>query len=436
MSDEQFNAMLDSFSAQVGSPSSGSNPPSGFISQNDSSFSSGPNASSRPNEDDSFNQAPSHVKNFLASSGGYDSSRGTQESSLDTSAAVAGSPFSSPISTSQAPASQSFKLADMPRMAHRGDMEGNFAGVGSAHRRVGSGDSDYSESAPRKISAGAFRRGPVAAVAAGASPRSSPAVSPIPSPRQSYQSHTTGPSQPTSLSTPRQDYRSVSPPTSVSSGHGGQQSTYYTPQATPNPVPGDRSSLPPGAAAPSRFAGPGAQPGYPQQQQQQQQQQQRNPQWTGGGIPDMYPQGRASPTLAPSPVARIPASLMPGRHGAASPLAPIGHTHPPASPGYQPGPGGYAGPGQGYGGPGHGPGQGYAGPAPWQQQQQQGYRSVSPGMTESIAHEDAYGGVEMDGPVPGGHAGGQQWGGGNGGYGGAAPNNRYGGQGGGSWSGH
>lgn len=323
MTDEQFNAMLDSFSAQLGSPNSSSNPPSGVESGADSSFNSAQNPNPQNVTTSTFNQ------------------QSGPDSSLETTAAVAGSPFPSPTPSTARPA-QSFALTDPRTQQLRGSNSGsNLAGMGSAaysrtnpssarsQRRMDTESDDEESTSGKTIAAGAFKRSAhnspqriPARQTEGPSPLGSPALGSTRLGNSPYHS-------------PVGSISSASRPLPSADGsHGGRMqmsdaqespSLYQTPQSTPQ----FDNGLPPGAA-PSRFnPNPSTyQPPTSPYQSQQVYQQDQGPRWS-----NQVPQAvHEQPARTMSPASeRIPSSLLPGRPGSAAPLAPIGHVHSPTA---------------------------------------------------------------------------------------------------------
>ncbi|PVF94294.1 hypothetical protein CPB86DRAFT_876508 [Serendipita vermifera] len=392
VSEEKFRQMLDSFSADLGSPNTSSSQ-SGIHHRQDTSFYSGPDtslSSAGPGASEQQRGGPVGGDDLR-----FAAPRNDQDSSLDTTAAAAGSPFPSTNPPNLNPATPSRQIPQQDANRPGAGVPGGYAAGTSpgykselAYRR-GSDSEDSEDSAPGKtIAAGAFKR-------KGGGLPSHPAVGRVnregASGSGSYQQHYSQSSNPTNVPpmsdmTPRMNQRSVSPPTQMGRYPSDQPSVYQTPQSTPQGIPNDMVALPPGAAAPTRVGVPSPT---------------GSPRWSGSQSGHL--QGRASP--GPSlKNDRIPPSLMPGRPGSAAPLAPIGHTQasPISSPGggrgmYYGGGGPNMGPGNGYGPPSATSSQGYGVP-PWQQQPQYGHpqqRGPSPLMGEfdgSMGMQAAYGG--------------------------------------------
>ncbi|KAG8820190.1 hypothetical protein FRC19_009083 [Serendipita sp. 401] len=406
LSEDQFNAMLDSFEEQLGSPNTSSNAPTS-APESGADTSIGSNASKR---DDSMSSTGNvvHTRSLEA----------VNESSLDSTAAVAGSPFPSPTPTNTRPA-QSF--SSMSATSNNSNSLGGFTGIGNATYGAGGGrrppareptEDDDSDSSPVKtISAGAFKRGGAPKQGhSGPTPSLNPAptVSPPIQARATSGGYTDGPRS-QDYHTDHEDtelpyqspiiqggisqpsYFSPAAPPSRGSDQGhsdysGAPSVYQTPQETPN-----FGNLPPGAAAPARF-------GPPQGEQASYNQSQRDPsRYSNQSLSYSGSMEGHSPRLAPPP---IPSSLLPARPGSAAPLASIGHV--PSSPNRQISPPPNSSP---YMSPSYAPPRGTAVP-PWQQQPQQ-YRVPSPMNDGNVGIHDAYGGISNEPAYGRAPAGGQ-----------------------------
>jgi hypothetical protein len=404
--------MLDSFSAQLGSPDNSSSP-SGIHHRQDSSYNSlldySPLSNPAPSASEHQRGGPVGGGDMRAPAQRYD-----QNSSLDTPAAAAGSLLPSSNPPGAIPITPNRQNQQLNVNQRDGIPPGSSPGDDSelAYRRGGD-DSDESDGSGhgKTISAGAFKRmkggGLPPHPAVGRMPREgAPGSGSYP---QQYQQPPNSANIPPSDMTPRM--RSVSPPTQMGRYPSEMSSVYQTPQQTPPAgIPNDMTALPPGAAAPRMGGAPSPQ---------------GSPRWSAAQANQLQGRQSPSPSLKSD---RIPSSLLPGRPGSASPLAPIGHTQmlPSLS-----SPGG-AGRGMYYGGgPNMGPGNGYGPPsassqgygaAPWQQPQygQQQQRGPTPLLGEfdgTRGMQAAYGGPSNDSPY--GAAGSGRGGyGGPGGYGG------------------
>lgn len=271
------------------------------------------------------------------------SSRSVPNSSINSTAAVAGSLFPSPTPPSVAPAS------GLAHQEHSGQPISGYQGpkksVESVNLRQASTDSDVSDNSPgaHTIPAGAFKRMPVEKGPAVGTESVGSIQKKMPGGEQATLDSSIAISSPTLSSVPRRlSYQmpNVFPPASSPDSPVSdlRHDPYRETQAVPSTTSSDLASLPPGAARPLQFAGP-------------------EPAFSGG---DAHWGGQASPPGSRSRSPIIPSSLIPGRPGSAAPLAPIGHTRP-----VGPSPSGYS---TGHPQSSYGSNQGNVIP-PWQQQQ-------------------------------------------------------------------
>jgi len=329
--------MIDSFAAQVGSPNNSTDPSSGMDSLRNLTLDSAPNTSIDNTNAYGLTGAnrrylsttDTSIDSNDSESAGYSASyrpdfRSPQDSSLDTTAAVAGSPFPSPNPPAFGPAQSRLRDGVLRSSAPMADGNINMAGVGSGHQRGGSAGSGGSgDSHDRStITAGAFRRGKE-----GGSVERNPGLPATPAAgRMGRIVDGSAPGAPMSSAPQRRSYqmpnvfnRSGTPDSVRSDNRSENTSAYPTPQI----VNDGRVGLPPGAAAPSRFGGADLNQANSDSRRM-----------AGEASPNQEYGNRAR-----SPI--IPSSLIPGRPGSAAPLAPIGHVRPPASTPMNPSSGSY-----------------------------------------------------------------------------------------------